>query len=443
MKQGRMHMVSLGCARNQVDSETMSGSLMAAGWQIVDEPDTADAIVVNTCSFIESAADESIDVILDMAAYKTEGPCRLLVVAGCLPERYREEIAETLPEVDLFLGTGAFDQIVAAVSGELDRKKCLFPDPDRTDATTGSAVLRQPEKRHSVYLKIAEGCSRNCTYCIIPRLRGRQKSRPLEAIVAEAQRLAAAGAQELVLVAQDTTHYGRDIGLEGGLAELLTALAQVSPDVWIRFLYGHPLSIDTRVMETVKRHAALLPYFDIPIQHAADTVLRRMGRQYGGGDLYRLYDTIRSLLPDAVLRTTVIVGFPGETDADFDSLMNFVEDVQFDHLGAFTYSDADDLASHRLDNHVPVEKAEERYNTLMARQSEISALKNRRRLDTVLPVLLEEAVEAGLYAGRTWFQAPEVDGITFVHGKNLSIGKRIPVKIVDTLEYDLVGNEHD
>ncbi len=435
----KVHFVSLGCARNQVDSETMSGSLLAAGHTITPEAGQAEVIVVNTCSFIESAADESIDTILALAQLKETGACRRIVVAGCLPERFQKDIAASLPEVDQFLGTGAFDQIVMAVEAARPDEKCLFPDPDTIvlSRTDNKRVLSQP---HMAYLKIAEGCDRHCTYCIIPRLRGRQKSRPMEQIVEEARSLIDANVKELVLVAQETTAYGSDLGLGYGLADLLTNLANISPAAWLRVLYGHPESIDSETIQVMGSTPNICAYFDIPVQHSSDPVLKRMGRDYTGKDLYRLFHDIRNKVPDASLRTTLIVGFPGETEADFKTLLSFVEDIRFEHLGVFTYSDSDDLPSHGLKGHVSAKKAQARFDTVMSRQLAISETINQQYIGATLPVLIEEASEEKLYTGRTVFQAPEVDGLTFVRAENLQPGSFARVRIIDAYEYDLVGD---
>jgi ribosomal protein S12 methylthiotransferase len=436
----KVYLESLGCARNQVDSEEMLARLGGAGWEVIPEPEEADAIVVNTCSFIESAADESIAAILALAAFKTTGRCRKLVVTGCLPERYREATAEELPEVDVFLGTGAFDRIVSALTGELPAGRCLLPDPDILPA--GPSLTRASTVPHAAYLKIAEGCSRSCTYCIIPRLRGRQRSRPRDSLLAEARHLAAAGAKELTLVAQDSTAYGTDLTPSCGLADLLADLATTLPEVWIRVLYGHPLSIGDEVLAAVAEGDNICPYFDIPIQHSSTDVLRRMGRGHDRETLVGLFDKIRRKVPQAILRTTVIVGFPGETEADFDDLMAFVAALRFDHLGVFTYSDAEDLASHRLADPVPQAVARERHDRLMARQREISGRNLERFGGRRLRVLVEEEEEPGLWVGRTMAQAPEVDGVTYIRSDSdaaVPIGRFVTVRIVDTLEYDLIG----
>ncbi len=435
------YFVSLGCPKNRVDSEVMAGGLKHAGWILVDRPETAHVIVVNTCSFIELAADESIDTILALAEFKRRGSCRRLIVTGCLPERYREATGEALSEVDVFLGTGAYDRIVEAVEGIPDGGACLLPDPD-VIPMTGGEEKRFIGRVPSAYLKIAEGCNRSCTYCIIPRLRGRQKSRPADDILREAQTMIVAGVMELVLVAQESTHYGADRSQPASLADLLKLLARLSSRIWIRVLYGHPESIHADIIETIAETRRLLPYFDLPIQHASDKVLKKMGRRYDAGNLIDLFERIRSRIPEAVLRTTIITGFPGETEHDFKQLMDFVRQVRFDHLGVFTYSDAEDLPSHQLPDPVPADVAQERYDHLMTLQMDISREKNQHHIGQKADVLVEEMLEAGLWVGRTAFQAPEVDGVTYIRSKNSPnpvIGDFIRVKIIDAMEYDLVG----
>ena len=437
-----IHLVSLGCARNLVDSEVMTGKLREAGCVPVQDPEDADVIIVNTCSFIEAAANESIDTILALAALKKEGSCSRLIVTGCLPERYREDIVAALPEVDVFLGTGAYDRIIEAVQDSPKLSVCMLPDPDGI-TVENSGVARELTTGPAAYLKIAEGCNRRCTYCIIPKLRGRQKSRSMADIAAEAEKLAASGVRELTLVSQDTTAYGQDLDDPADFSQLLERLSRIPNDIWIRFLYGHPESISDAVIQTVADHSVICPYFDIPVQHASDSVLKRMGRHYGRKELLRLFESIRATVPGASLRTTVIVGFPGETDADFDLLLSFVKEIRFDHLGVFIYSDADDLPSHHLPNPVPAAVARRRHNRLMAVQKKISAENNRSHLDKIIPVLVESAPEKGVYMGRTRFQAPEVDGVTIIHADRLEIGDVIRVRITDTLEYDLIGVPHE
>lgn len=416
----------------------MIGQLAQAGWPLVEDPALAHTIVVNTCSFIEDAADESIDAILDMAGYKSDGACKRLIVTGCLPERYRTDIVASLPEVDLFLGTGAYGEIVEAVTRPITTGECRLPDPDTVDMRP-AANLRQVTPSRSVYIKVAEGCSRHCTYCIIPTLRGRHKSRPVTDILQEAETLAAAGAREITLVAQDTTAYGHDLASPVGFDALLHQLAEACPDVWIRFLYGHPESIVPSVFDTVAAHPNICPYFDLPIQHASPDVLRRMGRHYDDAALMALCDQIRHAVPEAALRTTVIVGFPGETRKDMTILANTIERIGFDHLGVFTYSDADDLPSHRLNGHVPASTARRRHDRIMSLQMDISLARNRSRVGTVCDALVESRGDDGLVVARTQYQAPEVDGVTFVRNSDTAPGQRFPVRIIDALDYDLVG----
>ena len=445
----KLHLISLGCAKNQVDSEIMLGRLAQAGWTITEDPEEAHTIVVNTCSFIEEAAQESLDMILELAEYKKSGICRRLVVAGCLPERYREEILRTMPEVDVFLGTGAFDQIVAAVGDLRIVHEAILPDPDRV-LYHGQDCPRLLSTPHMAYLKVAEGCSRGCTYCIIPKLRGSHKSRPLEDVVAEARDLVASGVKELILVAQDTTAYGGDLVPAVSLGRVVNRLATLSAGrgrkaekPWIRVLYGHPESIDEEFIHAVAAHPNVCPYFDVPIQHASNHVLKRMGRGYTRDSLRDLFRRIRQQVPGASLRTTVIVGFPGETDKDFLDMLEFAEEIRFDHLGVFVYSDADDIASHRLRGHVPKPVAQDRYDQLMSAQMDIAAGTNQAHIHKTYPVLIEESLGNHLYAGRTYFQAPEVDGVTYVNtalsGHELMIGRFVRARINDAMEYDLMG----
>jgi ribosomal protein S12 methylthiotransferase len=429
---------TLGCVRNLVDSEIMAGAIAQAGYRITAAPEAADVIIVNTCGFITAASDESIDTILELAKYKQSGTCRRLIVAGCLPERYREAISEALPEVDSFLGTGALDRVIEAVEAKMPRGGCILPRPESLALST-SRSPRNVSTYPTAYLKIGEGCDRHCTYCIIPRLKGRLRSRPPEDILKEAERLMGAGYSEITLIAQDTSAYGRDLSPRTTLAELLANLASIPGRAWLRFLYGSPAYTDETLIRTVAGTPSILPYFDLPIQHASGKILRRMGRRSQPETLFRLCSDIRRKIPDAVLRTTLLVGFPGETEADFKTLLDFIEAVRFDHVGVFVYSDAEDLASHRLSGHVPAEAAEERRERLMSRQADISLEKNRHRIGATYPVLIENTCDTGLYVGRAPFQAPEVDGVTYVAASGLSIGQFADVRIREAHDYDLEG----
>ena len=431
-------LVNLGCAKNVVDSELMNGQLIEAGFIMVENPDEAETIVVNTCGFTEDAANESIDTILELAELKKTGICKRFIVAGCLVQRFKEEIASELPEVDLFVGTGGLGNIAEAVHEFSKPGSCYLPKPDcaRLQSAGDARILKNC---HAAYVKISEGCSRHCTYCIIPNLRGRQRSRRVKDIIAEVNAIVVSGVKEVTLVAQDTTFYGADLSPPENLSMLLDGISKIKDDIWIRFLYGHPSSINEPIIKTVAEHSNICPYFDIPIQHSETRILKNMGRDYNKKELFRLYDYIVKTAPHAALRTSIIVGFPGETDKDFSMLLNFVKDIGFDHLGAFIYSDSEDVPSHRLCDHVSPGVAQERYNELMLRQQEISLKNNRKHINKSYRILVEEAVEKDIFMGRTFFQAPEVDGITYVHGEGLCIGDFSNVKISEAFEYDLVG----
>ncbi|MCD6223954.1 MAG: 30S ribosomal protein S12 methylthiotransferase RimO [Deltaproteobacteria bacterium] len=438
----KLHITSLGCAKNLVDTELMLGMLLKSGFILTEHPEEAETIIINTCSFIESAINESIDTILELAEFKKNGNCRRLIAVGCLPERFREKIADALPEVDVFLGTGAFDKILEAVNGSLNPGSCYLPRPDLLPLQN-SDDSRCLSASHMAYIKIAEGCDKKCTYCIIPRLRGKQKSRLITDIVAEADRLISAGVKEVLLVAQETTDYGRDLTSCDNLAKLLEELSKISDDIWIRVLYSHPESINETLIKTIALHDNICSYYDIPIQHASNAVLKRMGRQYTRDDLYKLFESIRLIDPQAALRTTVMTGFPGETERDFQELLNFIQEIRFTNLGAFIYSDSDDIPSHGLPDHVNKERAQERYDVLMSIQAEISLENNRMHIDKVYKILLEEESTGDNFKGRAFFQAPEVDGITYINSNisaaDLHAGDFAMVRITGANEYDLTG----
>ncbi|MDY0375968.1 MAG: 30S ribosomal protein S12 methylthiotransferase RimO [Desulfobacterium sp.] len=435
---------SLGCCRNLVDSEVMLGRLAEAGHGVVHDPAEADVIIVNTCGFISAASAEAVDTILAMAEYKQDGRCRRLVVTGCLPERFKDDdLRGELPEVDAFVGTGACDEIVRVV--ESTEFMSLLPDVlDRQ--MQGHPLPRRITLDYLAYVKISEGCNRHCTYCIIPKLRGIQRSRTVAAVVAESEILVRNGAREIVLVGENTSDYGMDLdGADSGvnIAILLTTLSgrikALDPDVWIRLLYTHPSSLDQNAIRAIADLDNVCTYFDVPIQHASSRILRRMGRNYTGEDLHGLIASIRRTAPDAALRTTLITGFPGETEADFNEMLAFVKATGFDQLGVFAYSDSDDLAAHSLADHVDEETGEARRDAIMAAQAEISESINESYLGKTLTVLVEENPDPGIFIGRTRFQAPEVDGITFIYGNNIDIGTFVRVKITETHAYDLVG----
>jgi ribosomal protein S12 methylthiotransferase len=434
----KVHLTSLGCAKNQVDSEWMLGMFLERGHRLCESPDEADAIIVNTCAFIESAVEEAIDAILELAASR-RGGCRL-IVCGCLPERYGRDLAASLPEVDFFFGTGAFDRVADALEADpagLDR--CTLPPPESVRLDHAFAGRIWPRTGFA-YLKVAEGCDRRCTYCIIPRLRGRQRSRPPADIMAEATALAASGVRELVLVGQETSGYGRDLKPGRTITELLAALSEQLPSVWLRVLYLHPESVTPDLIRLTAERDNICSYFDIPVQHAADKILKRMGRRHRAADLRRLFNDIRRAMPEAALRTTVMTGFPGESDADMDELLSFITEIAFDHLGAFRYSDSEEIVSHGLAGHVPEDVAAARFDRLMAAQAKISSVRNQRRVGETCPVLLEKQIGGRVFEGRTMFQAPEVDGIIRVECRRPAApGDVVMARVTGATEYDLTG----
>ncbi|MFP4453427.1 MAG: 30S ribosomal protein S12 methylthiotransferase RimO [Desulfobacterales bacterium] len=433
-----IYLDSLGCVRNQVDSEIMLGKLVEADHTRCETPDIADVIVINTCAFIESAAEEAIDEILALSEWKKRGPCRKIIVAGCLPQRYGRQTAEALPEADVFLGTGAYESIAEAVESQWPAGTCLFPDPSRARLQSWNTA-RINDTWPVGYIKVMEGCGRHCTYCIIPELRGPLRSRQAEDIAAEAGLFADKDFSEIILVGQDTTSWGLDLDKGQLFADLLAKTAEKAPNKRIRFLYGHPDRIDERLLETVAKYPNICRYFDIPIQHASSKILKRMGRGYDSRQLLLCIERIRDKIPDAALRTTVMVGFPGETDADFEELLKFVEHVEFDHLGAFIYSDAQDLASHRLNRHVAPQTAQDRHDILMQRQADISLSKNQGKIGSLMEILVEARSENGIFYGRSRYQAPEIDGVTFIKTKNAKIGTCMQTRITEADEYDLTG----
>lgn len=443
MDEKTIYLLGLGCAKNLVDAEYMEGMLIRKGWDFVDDPAEASVIIVNTCAFIRPAVEESIDGILEMAGFRRKGKLEKLIVTGCLSQRYGNELADSLPEVDVFLGPCAYSTIPEYLEKKEEKQRIHLPDPNSLPfPDRDSGAFRAVSTGPFAYLKISEGCDRRCTYCIIPVLRGKQRSRHPEDILKEAEMLVEKGVKELVLVAQETTAYGKDISGKSLLPELLAKLAERFDDVWIRMMYGHPASLDQKTIETIAGHSNLLPYFDLPVQHASEKILHKMGRQYTKDSLLATVEHIRKTIDEAVLRTTVITGFPGETEKDFKYLYDFIEAVQFDHLGVFSYSDDEKLLSHRLKDHVPEKTAEARKDRIMELQAEISGDRLLKYLGKKVCVLLEEDTEEKeLLVGRSWFQAPEVDGLTYVKTGKGRIGQMVEVVITNTMEYDITG-EH-
>ena len=434
--------VSLGCPKNLVDSEVMLGLLQGQGHQITSSEREAEIIVVNTCAFIESSKQESVDTILEMAQQKERGNCRRLIVAGCLVERYRHEIQRLIPEVDAVIGTNEIPDILKACEASStspptyeSRELYLYSDTEPRMRTT---------PRYTAYIKIAEGCDHPCSFCVIPQMRGRFRSRPLDSILTEAHRMASEGVREINLVAQDSTMYGRDLGQKGGLAELIEKLGEIEELAWVRSLYIYPNSVTDEFLKSIAASPNACRYIDIPLQHASRQVLRRMKRGGNRLSLHRLMDRIRRYIPDCTLRTTMIVGFPEETDADFEELVAFVREAQFDRLGVFPYSDEEDAASHGLDRKVPDDLMKERRTRLMKIQSGISRRKNELLIGQTFPVLLEGISRESehLWEGRLATQAPEIDGTVYLNDgvtEDVFPGQIRPVRITEAHDYDLVG----
>jgi ribosomal protein S12 methylthiotransferase len=436
--------VSLGCPKNLVDSEVMMGQLVANGHELTPHPDQAEVLVVNTCSFIDPAKKESIDAILEMAEYKKVGRARKLIVAGCLVERYRGDIRREMPEVDALIGTNELERIVALCE---DAAAESAPQPDSApylyhDLTP--RVLATP--RHFAYLKIAEGCDHPCTFCVIPQYRGGFRSRRFASVISEATRLFAEGVREINLIGQDTTCFGEDLGLEDGLAHLLAELARIATprEKWIRFLYAYPNKVTQRLLDTMAAHPSLAPYIDMPLQHASARVLKRMKRGASGDIFLKLVERIRRTIPGVAIRTSFIVGFPGETAEDFEELCRFVETARFDNLGVFLYSDEDTSGSFALDGKVDGRTARNRQRRLMAIQRRIARARNRALVGAEVPVLVEGLSPETdlLWAARMVTQAPEIDGVALINdfeGAAPTPGEIRRLRITEAHDYDVVG----
>ena len=432
--------VSLGCDKNLVDSETMIGLLNQAGYEFTDDETEADIIVVNTCCVIGDAKEESIQTILDMARQKEEGRCKVLLAAGCLAQRYKDEIRTEIPELDGVLGTTSYDAIVTMVEETLAGKGFeKFESIDRSmDILPGRVVTTGG---HYAFLKIAEGCDKHCTYCVIPSVRGKYRSVPMEQLVAEAKILADKGVRELILVAQETTLYGTDIYGHKALPELLRKLCQIEGLYWIRLQYCYPEEITPELIQVIKEEEKICHYIDMPIQHASDRILKRMGRRTNQAELRERIDMIRREIPDICLRTTLISGFPGETDEDHEDLMCFVDECEFDRLGVFAYSQEEDTPAAQMPDQVPEEIKEERRDEIMELQQEIAFEKNEAMAGRTLYVMIEGKVaDEHAYVGRTYMDAPGVDGLIFVQTiEELMTGDFVPVRVTGALEYDLIG----
>jgi len=431
-------LVSLGCPKNLVDSEVILGLLSKEGYSLTTDPSKGEVIIVNTCSFIKDAAQEAIETILQYIPYKRKGRCRFLIVSGCLPQRYGRVLEKELPEVDLFVGTGSFQKIPQLIAQGGKRKSFLSGQTFLYNEKTPRILSTPPS---IAYLKIAEGCSRTCTFCTVPKIRGPYRSRRIHSILKEAERLADQGVRELILIAQDTTAYGEDLRDGTSLEELLKGLIRLEGLRWIRILYAYPSSarFTESLLELISREEKICPYLDLPIQHIDDQILRRMGRRSKGREIQDLIGKIRTFIPEIALRTSLIVGFPGENESQFNALLHFVEEAQFDHLGAFQYSPEEGTPAFRLSNPVPEEVKEERLRILMEAQKKISLKKYRRMVGRKAEVLVEGMdSERTVLRGRIQTQAPEIDGCVFLKGKARP-GDWVEALITQALPYDLVG----
>lgn len=432
-----VHIVTLGCSKNDVDSSMMYSLLDKNKYQMVNEPSQADILIVNTCGFIDAAKEESIDTILESVEYKNEGRCKKVLLSGCLAQRYPEELIKEIPEIDGIIGTGNIDYI----NELLDRSLAgdLFIKTDNLNSAYIEGI-RKEEVNRTEYVKISEGCNNNCSYCIIPSLRGKNRSRKIEDIYSEVEYLVSKGAREIILIAQNTTDYGIDLYSKYSLAKLINKISKIEDLKWIRVLYLYPDHFTDDLIEEFKNNQKLVNYVDMPLQHISDYVLKKMNRKTSKEHIIKTLKNLRKSVPDIVIRTTFIVGFPGESDDDFDQLVDFIEDIKFDKLGVFEYSKEEGTRAASLDEQISDSIKEERKNEIMAIQSEISAEILSKKIGKRFEVLIEEEVDEENYVGRAYMDSPEIDGVTYVHSdKNLEIGSFVQVDVVDSLDYDLVG----
>lgn len=432
--------ISLGCDKNLVDTEVMLGLLASKGYQMTDDETQADVIVINTCCFIHDAKEESIQSILEMAEYKKEGKLKALIVTGCLAQRYKNEIVEEIPEVDAVLGTTSYDKIVEAIDEAL--KGHVMVEMTDIDALPEVETKRLVTTGgHFAYLKIAEGCDKHCTYCIIPKIRGNFRSVPMEKLLKEAEELADQGVKELILVAQETTLYGKDIYGKKSLHKLLKELCKIPGIQWIRILYCYPEEIYDELIQVIKEEKKICHYLDLPIQHASDEILKRMGRRTSKKQLTEIIAKLRREIPDIALRTTLITGFPGETKEQHEELLDFVDEMEFDRLGVFTYSPEEDTPAAEMDNQIEEEVKEDRQAEIMELQQDIAFDLAEDMIGREVLVMIEGKVaDENAYVGRTYKDAPNVDGLIFVNtDEELMSGDFVKVKVTGALEYDLIG----
>ena len=432
--------ISLGCSKNIIDSEIMTGNLNQQGYNFTQDLNDADIIIVNTCGFIDSAKEESVDTIVEVERYKTEGNCKGLIVCGCMAERYKEELLKELPEVDAVVGTGNINEISKIIEEILNGKRVNVTGNINNKYYEDIPRISLNPSYFS-YIKIAQGCDSFCTYCIIPKLRGSYRSRKMESIISEAKLLADKGTKELILIAQDTGKYGFDLYGEYKLHELLDKLNNIEGIRWIRILYLYPDAFTRKLIESIKRNEKVIKYVDMPIQHISNNVLNRMNRKTSKDDITKLIETLRDEIPEIIIRTTLIVGFPGETEEEFEELYSFIKKVKVDRLGVFTYSKEEGTPAAKMKNQIDEAVKSDRQRRIMELQKEISYNKNSEKLDKVYNVLIEEKEQEGLYVGRTYMDSPEIDCIVYVNSQEgIKIGNFVSVKITDFLEYDLIGD---
>lgn len=429
---------SLGCSKNLVDAEVMLGLLSKNSHQLVSDVNDSDVVIVNTCGFIESAKQESIDSIIEIAELKNKGIIKFLIVSGCLAQRYTKELLEEIPEIDSIVGTGSYQNIVSVVD-ELMKKNGIVDKGDIDFVFNEELPRYLSTPPYMSYLKIGEGCDNSCTYCIIPKLRGKYRSRKMEDLIKEAKKLYESGVEELVVIAQDTTVYGIDLYGEPKLHTLLEKLSDIGFR-WIRVMYSYLEGITEKLVDTIANRDNICNYFDIPMQHASDRILKLMNRKTNKKELKEKVDMIRSKIPNSTIRTTFIVGFPGEMEEDFEELLDFVQESKLDKMGAFTYSREEDTPADKLPNHIDEDVKKERLERLMMLQQSVSEEINRKKMDSICEVLIEDRIDETLYSGRTMLDAEEIDGVVYVSSDiELGIGDFIKVKINSTYEYDLGG----
>ncbi|KNF08880.1 tRNA-2-methylthio-N(6)-dimethylallyladenosine synthase MiaB [Gottschalkia purinilytica] len=436
--------VSLGCSKNLVDSELMMGILKDNNYRLTETCEDADIIIINTCGFIDKAKEESIDTILECAQYKKTGRCKVLIVSGCLSERYQEELLKELPEVDGIVGTGNINKIVEIIEETLEGNRVIKIGNIDVDYDEDTVRISSTSTSYSSYIKIAEGCDNLCTYCIIPKLRGKYRSRKMESIIKEAKALADNGTKEIILIAQDTTKYGEDIYGDYKLPELLNELNKIDGIEWIRILYLYPDTFTDELIESIRDNSKVVKYVDIPIQHINNMVLKRMNRNTSKEMISELIIKLRKEIPDIIIRTTIIVGFPGETQEQFNELYDYIKNMRFDRLGVFTYSKEEGTPAALLTPQVDENLKIERQEKLMKLQQQISIEKNQNKVRKVFKSLIEEKIEDSVYLGRTYMDSPEIDGLIYVNSdKELRIGSFVDVEVRDYLEYDLIGDVLD